>query len=137
MASAKSVRYIGRSLSCLKYRPTVRTLSAGPLLSDRHGSSSNGGRWAVAGVIAGIGGVCLAATKYRKSRDSAGLSFIPTVHAEDGADKGKGAEGEERPKTSKRELRYKDFASLMYGNEVYMTPRDFLESVTQDQPRCE
>ena len=37
------------------------------------------------------------------------------------------------PRTVKR---YKDFASVMYEGDMYMTPRDFLESITQDEPRC-
>ena len=39
------------------------------------------------------------------------------------------------PKISVRERRYKDFASIRYKGQPYMTPRDFLESVTIDEPR--
>lgn len=38
-------------------------------------------------------------------------------------------------KVSIRERRYKDFCSISYKGEPYMTPRDFLESVTHDSPR--
>ncbi len=48
------------------------------------------------------------------------------------------AEGEEKvKKVSLRERRYKDFASVMYHGEPYMTGRDFLEAVTKRAPRCE
>lgn len=44
---------------------------------------------------------------------------------------------EEKPKekVSVRERRYKDFSSVQFRGEPYMTPRDFLESVTLDEPR--
>ena len=44
---------------------------------------------------------------------------------------------EESPKqkVSLREKRYKMFASVVYNEEPYMTPRDFLESLLQDEPR--
>ncbi|XP_069487693.1 calcium uptake protein 3, mitochondrial isoform X5 [Ambystoma mexicanum] len=34
-----------------------------------------------------------------------------------------------------REQRFRTFASLEYEGQLYMTPRDFLESVTTDEPR--
>lgn len=42
---------------------------------------------------------------------------------------------EKPPKVSVRERRYKAFSSISYRGEPYMTPRDFLESVTIDEPR--
>ena len=44
---------------------------------------------------------------------------------------------EEGPKqrVSLRERRYKMFASVVYNEEPYMTPRDFIESLLQDEPR--
>jgi hypothetical protein len=53
------------------------------------------------------------------------------------ASDGEGKEGRKAPKVSMRERRYKDFASIKYKGEPYMTPRDFLESVTLDAPRRE
>ena len=49
------------------------------------------------------------------------------------------AEGDENKvrKVSLRERRYKDFASVMYRGEPYMTGRDFLEAVMKMTPRCE
>lgn len=41
----------------------------------------------------------------------------------------------EKQKISVRERRYRAFASLEYDGEIYMSPQDFLESVTQDVPR--
>ncbi len=40
-------------------------------------------------------------------------------------------------KVSLRERRYKDFSSVMYHGEPYMTGRDFLEAITKQAPRCE
>lgn len=48
------------------------------------------------------------------------------------------AEEDKAPaKVSVRERRYKDFSSVKFKGEPYMTPRDFLESVTLDKPRRE
>jgi hypothetical protein len=33
-----------------------------------------------------------------------------------------------------RELRFLTFASIEYEGQIFMTPRDFLDSVTQMQP---
>ena len=44
----------------------------------------------------------------------------------------------EAPKNSiqnARELRFLNFASVEYEGSIYMTPQDFLESVTKDNPR--
>ena len=38
-------------------------------------------------------------------------------------------------KVSIRERRYKDFSSVHFKGEPYMTPRDFVESVTVNKPR--
>lgn len=34
-----------------------------------------------------------------------------------------------------REMRFLHFASVEYKGVIYMTPQDFLESVTEDMPR--
>ena len=39
-------------------------------------------------------------------------------------------------KISRREKRYVEFASKMYQDEIYMTPRDFMESLIKDEARC-
>jgi Ca2+-binding EF-hand superfamily protein len=39
------------------------------------------------------------------------------------------------PKMTHRERRFLVFASVEYNGDIFMTPRDFLDSVTQDQPR--
>lgn len=36
-----------------------------------------------------------------------------------------------------REKRFHDFASVEVGGEFFMTPQDFLESVTDEEPRRE
>ncbi|VDM40275.1 unnamed protein product [Toxocara canis] len=38
-------------------------------------------------------------------------------------------------KLSKRELRFLQFASVEYDDVIYMTPMDFLDSLTLDAPR--
>lgn len=38
-------------------------------------------------------------------------------------------------KLSKRELRFLNFASVEYDDVIYMTPMDFLDSLTLDAPR--
>lgn len=38
-------------------------------------------------------------------------------------------------KLSKRELRFLTFASVEYDDVIYMTPMDFLDSLTLDAPR--
>ena len=34
-----------------------------------------------------------------------------------------------------REMRFLSFASVEYQGNIYMTPQDFLESVTEEAPR--
>ena len=46
------------------------------------------------------------------------------------------AEKSARKKISRREKRYAEFASKMYQDEIYMTPRDFMESLTKSEARC-
>ncbi len=36
---------------------------------------------------------------------------------------------------TQRELRFLSFASVEYEGQIYMTPQDFLESVTEEVPR--
>ena len=93
-------------------------------LSDLAASSrtiSNSWRYVV-GVVSGVG---LAAFIYQWR--AAKASLVPELNAG----------GSEAPKVSHRELRYKEFASLVYKGEPYMSARDFLESVSQDEARGE
>ncbi len=57
-------------------------------------------------------------------------SLLPQLRASEPEEKREGQE-----KVSIRERRYKAFSSIKYKGELYMTPRDFLESVTSDGPR--
>ena len=41
-----------------------------------------------------------------------------------------------KKKISRREKRYAEFSSKLYQDEVYMTPRDFMESLIKDESRC-
>ena len=59
------------------------------------------------------------------------LVLLPRLEA---AEK-KGYEEGPKQKVSLRERRYKMFASVVYNEEPYMTPRDFIESLLQDEPR--
>ncbi|XP_006815707.2 calcium uptake protein 3, mitochondrial-like [Saccoglossus kowalevskii] len=40
------------------------------------------------------------------------------------------------PHLSKKEERFQEFASCEYDGQMFMTPQDFLESVTQEEPRA-
>lgn len=42
-----------------------------------------------------------------------------------------------KKKISRREKRYVEFASKVYQDEIYMTPRDFMESLIKAEARCE
>ena len=59
-----------------------------------------------------------------------GITLLPKVQASEKKTK----EGPKH-KVSLRERRYKMFASVVYQGEPYMTPRDFIESLIQDEPR--
>lgn len=73
------------------------------------------------GVVSGVG---LAAFIYQWR--AAKASLVPELNAG----------GSETPKVSHRELRYKEFASLVYKGEPYMSARDFLESVVYVMYYC-
>ena len=96
--------------------------------------SSGGFRWGMMGALAGAGGAFV--YNWRSRDAQRGLSLFPRVSTNEG-DKAEKVEkaGEEARKITRRELRYQDFSSLKYEGEVYMTARDFLESVTQDTSR--
>ncbi|XP_035828296.1 calcium uptake protein 3, mitochondrial [Aplysia californica] len=55
---------------------------------------------------------------------------LPNVQAKD-----EGVAGKESP-SNYREMRFRQFASVEYDNNLYMTPQDFLESVTEATPRA-
>ncbi|XP_052792835.1 calcium uptake protein 3, mitochondrial-like isoform X4 [Mya arenaria] len=61
---------------------------------------------------------------YRQSGD-----LVPTVHAAQESETRTG------PALTFREVRFQQFASVQYEGVIYMTPQDFLESVTEDVPR--
>ncbi len=60
-----------------------------------------------------------------------GSSIVPRLQAAEGEGSEEGGR-----RVSGWERRYRDFASLHYKGEGYMTAQDFLESLTQDAPRC-
>ena len=127
-----------QTLKCFPLRVPGRRLSSSILRYGRQGSTGGNGRWAVVGALAGVGGAWVLSTVNWRSRDTpGGVLLLPSVSAEGGGKAGKGESAEEAPKISRRELRYQDFCSIKYEGELYMTARDFVESVTQDTPRGE
>lgn len=95
-------------------------------------SYSGTGSWGYVGVVAVLASATgLSLNWYKKKEERVVDLFLPTLQAATKEDEDKVR------KVSLRERRYKDFASIMFHGEPYMTPRDFLESVTKDTPRCE
>ncbi|XP_071088173.1 calcium uptake protein 3, mitochondrial-like isoform X7 [Haliotis cracherodii] len=77
-------------------------------------------------MIAAASGCTLAIHWFYKQ----GQAIVPVVHARE-------TEKDEPPKerVTHRELRFRQFASVEYQGNIYMTPQDFLESVTEECPR--
>ncbi len=82
-------------------------------------------------LVSGIGFIWYQRWKNRRKSDQPAFSL--QLNAGSGTSKEKNSE--ENPKISIRERRYKQFASIYFKGEPYMTPRDFLESVTINKPR--
>lgn len=138
-------RLLLRSATQLYFAPTLletqaRCLSAscirGSGSGESRGQESSGYSALGAGVVAS--GLCV--VWYLRSRTGerhrtqapAIIKLLPQVEASGGERK------DDKPeKVSARERRYKDFSSISFKGEPYMTPRDFLESVTHDSPRRE
>lgn len=74
-----------------------------------------------------MGGVSLCALYHYAKRRGLFYSALPLLRAKE--------EEGEAVKPSRKERRFKDFASCSYHGEPYMTARDFLESVTLVRPR--
>lgn len=114
------------------WQPKTRSLALRQL-SQGAESGSNAGfvrrGWL---VLAGIGTCAVAAWGLR--RRGREVHVLPRLKA--GGEEEAKKEGEEKPKISGRELRYKAFASYIYKGEPYMSARDFLESLIRDEPRC-
>lgn len=143
-----SVRLFARELRALCPTSTRRGVSsrclstvggsvAGPDRSQHGDKGTNGHSTlttslSVAGAV--TSGFCLAWYLHRRSEGTptdhqqGSQSLLPQLRAS-------GSEGKASMKISVRERRYKDFSSIRYKGEPYMTPRDFLESVTLDDPR--
>lgn len=93
---------------------------------------TSGSKWGYGwGTLIGVaGGVTLIANLWERESDQR-PALLPRLHAEE-----KKKEPQKNdPGVSLRELRFKDFASLTYKGELYMTATDFLESTTRDRPR--
>ncbi|KAM9441352.1 calcium uptake protein 2, mitochondrial [Clarias gariepinus] len=82
-------------------------------------------RPAVGGAVVG----CLSAAGIlRYHHELRGKYFHPTVYAKETRD-----DDTPVPAVSMRRLRFNQFASVIYDQELYMTPRDFLYSVMLEQ----
>ena len=104
---------------------TLRNLSQGLQ------SAANGGRRRFY-LLVGVGSCAVGVVwGLSRAREESTVRVLPVARA------GGSEKGEEKPKVSARELRYKSFASYVYKGEPYMSARDFLESVIRDEPRCE
>uniref|UniRef100_A0A2C9M2B6 EF-hand domain-containing protein n=1 Tax=Biomphalaria glabrata TaxID=6526 RepID=A0A2C9M2B6_BIOGL len=76
---------------------------------------------------------CLVALRLSKSLT------IPTVYAAKSSSSSSNNEEEASSKievSSYREMRFRQFASIEYDGNIYMTPQDFLESLTEESPRA-
>jgi len=76
-------------------------------------------------AVLGVSGCALFGYKLMSNHRDGMIKLFPNLVA-----------AEEKVKISRREKRYKLYASIMYEDECYMTPRDFVESLTKDEPRC-
>ena len=97
---------------------------------------ANGRKWMyLAAGVSSLGiGLLTYQTQLQRRREAIGISqILPQLHA---AEEGEKKEVEGGRELKGWELRYKEFSSLVYKRQVYMTAQDFLESITQDEPRC-
>ncbi|RUS74338.1 hypothetical protein EGW08_017908, partial [Elysia chlorotica] len=85
-------------------------------------------------LLAGVAGVGSFAT-YQALCRGENLIKLPTLQA--AKDEGADADTPGKSKdTNYREMRFRHFASVEYDGNLYMTPQDFLESVTEESPRA-
>ncbi|CAH1268292.1 MICU3 [Branchiostoma lanceolatum] len=86
-----------------------------------------------AGAVGAITGLVYA----RRRRGEATIQVgLPVVMAKEEEEKRKfWQRAPLQHKMSDRERRFREFSSVEYKGQMYMTPRDFLESVTEERPR--
>ncbi|XP_066286171.1 calcium uptake protein 3, mitochondrial-like isoform X9 [Branchiostoma lanceolatum] len=86
-----------------------------------------------AGAVGAITGLVYA----RRRRGEATIQVgLPVVMAKEEEEKRKfWQRAPPQHKMSDRERRFREFSSVEYKGQMYMTPRDFLESVTEERPR--
>lgn len=100
-------------------------------------SAVTGGLGLAVVVASGVGLAWYLHSRERRGSSEGGRGLhLPVLELRASAD-GEGKEDKVPAKVSVRERRYKDFSSVKFNGEPYMTPRDFLESVTLDKPRRE
>ncbi|XP_078600885.1 calcium uptake protein 3, mitochondrial-like isoform X13 [Branchiostoma floridae x Branchiostoma japonicum] len=85
------------------------------------------------GAVGAITGLVYA----RRRRGEAAIQVgLPVVMAKEEEEKRKfWQRAPAQHKMSDRERRFREFSSVEYKGQMYMTPRDFLESVTEERPR--
>ena len=93
---------------------------------------ANGSKWGYAwGALIGVTGSLAFIAHRSGSKPIEHCIPFPRLHAEEK----KEDQQKKDPGVSLRENRFKEFASLSYKGELYMTAADFLESTTRDMPR--
>ena len=92
----------------------------------------NSADWSRPFVITGFSSAALTSIfLWHKKYKTTGL--IPVLLAEE-PEPAENEAQQPRPLTY-REMRFLQFASIQYHGQIYMTPQDFLESVTEEVPR--
>ncbi|XP_019647427.1 PREDICTED: calcium uptake protein 3, mitochondrial-like isoform X2 [Branchiostoma belcheri] len=85
------------------------------------------------GAVGAITGLVYARRRRGETAIQVGL---PVVMAKEEEEKRKfWQRAPPQQKMSDRERRFREFSSVEYKGQMYMTPRDFLESVTEERPR--
>ena len=119
----------GSSPRCYSRSGTNPTQRRGSAEHDRRGFSHLIG---AAGLTASWLGVIWYMRRKERSSHDQSVSGVPFPQLSASFCSG---ETDAVSMVSIRERRYKDFSSLSFNGELYMTPRDFLESITCSKPR--
>ncbi|XP_071485742.1 uncharacterized protein [Diadema antillarum] len=102
-------------------------------------TSTVGSRRAVHVLTAGACGISVATAGYWLLKDKKWLVQTPIVQlqAREIPSKAESEEAEDLSlyPLSDKEYRFQSFASCEFNGQIYMTPQDFLESVTEENPR--
>ena len=135
---ARTATVLPRSIS-----GRLRTVSSwgkfsGGFQQESGESTAGGGRQRWGAFLLGVaasGGVGLLAYQHRhreSGRGSSPLAVLPELQAAEEEKSEQEKEEEKLAQHERRKQRFKLFSSYVYKGEPYMSPRDFLESITQD-----